>query len=175
MNQITVKYTFFVAATLVLLLHQAGITSAAPSESVPLKVKADQLVKQGRFDRAIPIYERVISSDPGFANAYYNLAMAYYLVGEFKMAAASLESFLKLQPLDAEALYNLGCLRLRLGNLRQALECFLRAERCPYSDLIPQKIKEALQYMKDLQNQTPEAQKLIAYLLSGPAQSLLSP
>jgi tetratricopeptide (TPR) repeat protein len=175
MNRTRGKYMVIAAGALVFLLHQAGTGTASPSESVSLKVKADQMLKRGQLDRAIPLYGRVILSEPRFANAYYNLATAYYLRGKFEMAAASLESFLNLQPLDAEALYNLGCLKLRLGNLKQALECFLRAERCPYADLIPQKIQEALQFMKDLQNQTPETQKLVAFLLSGSAQSLLTP
>lgn len=145
----------------------AGSTRAAPPPRIfDLKVEADTLLKQGQIERAISLYETVLKEDARFANAHYNLATAYYLRGNLGKAAESLEVFLELKPEDAEALYNLGCLKMRLGNFDDAMKCFLKAENCPCSRLISRKIKEALHFTKGLRTENPETQKLLAYLLT---------
>ena len=53
----------------------AGFANVTPV-SFNLKVQADQLLKLGKIDQAIPLYERVLRQDPQFSNAYYNLATA---------------------------------------------------------------------------------------------------
>lgn len=150
-----------------LLFLYGGKGEAALSQTFDLKVKADRILKQGEIVQAISLYEKVLGEDSSFANAYYNLATAYYLQGNIQKAAENLEEFVKLRPKDAEALYNLGCLKLRLGSFKEACVCFLRAKRCPCRGCISKKIKEALLFMKDLHTQRPETQQLIAYLITG--------
>lgn len=145
----------------------AGSTQAAPPARISdLKVEADTFLKQGQIERAISLYETVLKEDVHFANAHYNLATAYYLKKDTEKAAESLEAFLRLAPEDAEALYNLGCLKIRLGHFDEAMKCFLKAENCPCSRLISRKIKEALRFTKGLRTENPETQKLLAYLLT---------
>lgn len=155
-----------VVATLVLmvLLQPAG-AFARDTNAYGLKLEADQLLKSGQIEQAILLYERVLRKNPYFANAYYNLATAYFLKNDVEKSALNLEAFLKLYPNDAEVLYNLGCLKLRLGTHKEALSYFQRAEGLPCSRLILKKTKEALLFMKDLQSQNHDAQRLIAYLL----------
>lgn len=167
LGMLTVSLWF---VTLGLSLADASVSS----DSLSLKVKADQLLKRGRIDQVIPMYESVLQRDRTFANAYYNLATAYFLQGNLEKAVSNLEAFVRLEPEDAEALYNLGCLKLRLGAFDEAGKCFLRAENCPCGGMISQKIKEALQFMKDLSHQNPETQKLLAYVLSGSSQTLFA-
>ena len=157
-----------------LTLGSSPVDASVSSESLSLKVKADQLLKRGRIEQAIPMYESVLQRDRTFANAYYNLSTAYFLQGNLEKAVSSLEAFVKLEPKDGEALYNLGCLKLRLGAFDEARKCFLRAEDCPSTGMISQKIKEALQFVKDLSHQNPETQKLLAYVLSGSSQTLFA-
>lgn len=140
--------------------------SASPIEPFELKQKADSLLKQGFASEAVPLYHQVLQADSSLANAYYNLATAYYLQGKIREAAVQLERFLKFHPEDGEALYNLGSLKLRLGAFEDALDCFLRAEKCPCSPAISQKIKEALRFSKDLRSEDAETQELIAFLLT---------
>ena len=163
--------------TVSLWLVTLGLSPAdasVSSESLSLKVRADQLLKRGRINQVIPMYERVLQRDRNFANAYYNLATAYFLQGNLEKAISNLETLVSLEPKDAEALYNLGCLKLRLGAFEEARECFLRAKDCPSTGMISQKIKEALQFVKDLSHQNPETQKLLAYVLSGSSQTLFA-
>lgn len=129
-----------------------------------LKVQADLLLKAGRVKDAIPLYEEVLKQDGKFANAHYNLATAYYLTNKFEKAAACLEAFVRLSPSDAEAFYNLGCLKLRLGAFREAEDCFSRASQSP--SRLSRKIEEALRFTKGLREQPAETQKVLAYLLS---------
>lgn len=156
------------------LVFGTGASALAAPEAIHLKIHADHLLKQGHLARAISLYERVLKEDRSFANAYYNLATAHYLQGELEKAVLYLEVFVRLRPEDAEALYNLGCLKIRQGNFDEARKCFLRAEKCPCTRLLCRKIKEALQFTKDLQRQNPETQKLLAYVLGGLNPRLLA-
>lgn len=166
MNKRILGSKLLVGVSLLLLSLGGGAYASSPSQGLNLKIQADQLLKRGRIEQAISLYETVLKKERGFANAHYNLATAYYLKGELGKAAESLKVFLHFHPDDAEALYNLGCLKIRLGDFDEAMDCFLKAENCPCSRLISRKIKEALRFTKDLRTENPETQNLIAYLLT---------
>lgn len=161
---------FKVSGGIFLLFFLFSLTRQASAEALPqgydLKRGADQFLKDGQIEAAIPLYQRVLEQNPDFANAYYNLATAYYLRGGLEKAAENLEAFLLRRPKDAEALYNLGCLKLRLGAFREAHQYFRRASECPIPRFLGPKIKEALLFVKDLRDQNPETQELLAYLLT---------
>ena len=172
---VTIRGLKVLAGTFLFVLSLAGVANAATTPKVfNLKVEADQFLKRGQIERAISLYQRVLNEDSRFANAYYNLATAYYLRGELGKAAENLEAFLHFRPEDTEALYNLGCLKIRLGSFEEAMKCFLKAENCPCTRLISRKIKEALRFTKDLRRENSETQQLMAYLLTGSAQTLFS-
>lgn len=151
---------------ILIVLSKGTPAEAQSSPLLEMKVRADSLLKQGELVRAISLYEKVLRQDAKFANTYYNLATAYYLEGKLQKAIQNLEAFLKLHPQDAEALYNLGCLKLRVGGLEEAWDCFVQAEKCPSSESISKKISEALRFTKDLRNEAPETQDLVAFLVS---------
>jgi len=148
-----------------MLAFPSGPAQAFSHETIASKMRADALLKKGRMDTAVSLYEKVIHKDPRFANAYYNLATAYYLKGNIRKALENLESFVNLRPGDAEALYNLGSLKLQLGDFEEAQGYFQRAQDCSSSPLLCQKIRQALDVLKGLR-QNPETQKLLAYLLT---------
>jgi len=151
-----------------------GEAHAGQEAVIQSKIRADQMLKQGQIGPAIQLYEGVLAEDRRFANAYYNLATAYYLEGNLTKAAENLESLLRLHPGDAEARYNLACLKIRLGDFAGARGDFLKAEAVPSPPLICQKIKEALLFMKGLENQGPEDRRLLAYLITGSEKTLLA-
>lgn len=119
--------------------------SAESEGTMEKKMAADRLLKKGRIEKAISLYEEVLREEGRFANAHYNLGTAYYLAGNLEKAVQNLEDFLQIQPFDAEAWYNLGCLELRLGRFKDAQAHFQSALDCPAcpSVFLP-KIKEAL-------------------------------
>ena len=140
---------------------------AMPSEvALHLKWQGDAALKRGETDRAISLYHRALEKNRDFANAYYNLATPHYLRKEYRKAAQSLETFVRLQPKDAEALYNLGCLKLRLGDFEGATTSFLKVEDCPCARWLAQKTKKALHFMKDLLRQSQSDQKLFRSLIA---------
>lgn len=147
------------------LVFPAGLTQAFSHETIASKMRADALLKRGRIEAAVSLYEKAVQKEPGFANSYYNLATAYYLKGNIRKALENLETFVSLRPTDAEALYNLGSLKFRIGAFEEAQGYFQRAQDCPSSVLLYQKITQALDLLKGLR-QNPETQKLLAYLLT---------
>ncbi len=160
---------------LILVAAGEGLGYAASGRIVDIKVRADQFLKQRQVAEAIPLYKRVLREDRQFANAYYNLAVAYYVSGDLKQAAENLESFVTLRPEDAEGHYNLASLKLRMGQFGEAEKSFRKADQCPSCpSSLSRRIKKALHYMKDLHEESPEAKKLIAYLLSGSTQGLFA-
>lgn len=169
MTQNLGRFKVFALLPLLFLSLGGKAWAAAPPQALHLKIEGDRLLKEGQIERAISFYRRVLREERDFANAYYNLATAYYLKGELGKAAENLESFLRFEPKDSEALYNLGCLKIRLGRFNEAMRCFLKARNSPSSRLISQKIKEALHFTKDLSRENPETQKLLATLLTGSA------
>ena len=149
--------------------------SAASVGTIEKKIEADRLLKKGWIEKAIPLYEEVIRENKRFSNAYYNLATAYYLEGDLEKAVQNLEAFLRIEPLDIEARYNLGCLKLRMGKFEEAQKHFQWALDGPSrSSLFLPKIKEALLLLKDLHNQNPQNRQLLAYLLTGSERNLLA-
>ena len=128
----------------------AGQAEAFSPQVLSIKMRADALLKKGEVKRSVLLYEKVLREEPHFANVYYNLATAYYLQGEMGKALENLERFIELNPYDAEALYNLGCFKLRVGDFNAADVCFQRARDCSTSSELGQNIRQALQFLKDL-------------------------
>lgn len=139
------KFSLPVGLLLLALFLGNPSSQAASPENLALKAGADQWLKKGKLEKAIPLYEELIRRDKQFANVYYNLGTAYYLTGNLEKAVKNLEAFLQIKTSDAEAWYNLGCLKLRLGRFEEAQAHFqsaLACRACP-SVFLP-KIKEAL-------------------------------
>ena len=154
------------------LLAQPRV-GAAPAGVLERKVEADCLLKKGETVRAIRLYRNILKEDSAFSNAHYNLATAYYLTGNLGKASESLENFLRRQPTDIEARYNLGCLYLRLGRFYEAEKQFRTALHGPANSRLLQKTKEALHFLEDLRNQNSDSRRLFTYLVTGSEQSLL--
>ena len=67
------------------LVFQIGFTGMTPfayasaaAREVVLKKSADALLRNGRSERAILLYKKVLEKDPSLEAAYFNLAIAFY-------------------------------------------------------------------------------------------------
>jgi tetratricopeptide (TPR) repeat protein len=69
--------------------------------------KARRLMEQGDFKKAIAVLEETIEEYPDLWNAYNNLALAYYYVGEVEQARALLHEVLRENKGNLHALCNL--------------------------------------------------------------------
>ncbi len=56
------------------------------------------LADQGRFDKAIPEFEKAVLLNPNSAPAHYNLAYAYEAIGDITKARGEYENALKIDP-----------------------------------------------------------------------------
>jgi tetratricopeptide (TPR) repeat protein len=73
--------------------------SPAPSAAAPvdsLYSLAGELYSTQRYVEAIPLFEQVLSLDPGFANAYALLGSSFLHLGVYEDAIANFESALRL-------------------------------------------------------------------------------
>jgi tetratricopeptide (TPR) repeat protein len=91
--------------------------------------QAKQLMAEGRFEQAIPLYRELNKAVPNNPGLKLNLGMALHLAGKKREAIPELEQAVRLDPQMAPAWLFLGTTRLQLGEtvaavkaLRTALE-----------------------------------------------------
>ena len=81
----------------------------------------------GDPNKAIDEFEKILTQDPSFTLAHYDLAVAYRDLGMEDEAIQQYERTVELQPNFPEALSNLGSYYFRSGKLEQAKEVFKKA------------------------------------------------
>ena|SRR3989338_419190 len=120
------KIKLFIAT---LILASFGVATAdAADRAAELKLTADAALRSGRTVEAVQGYQEALTLNPSFKEVHFNLAVAFFTAGRLDKAAGSLEDLVRLSPDDTEALYNLGCLKLYLGNAQGSLSCFQKAD-----------------------------------------------
>jgi predicted Zn-dependent protease len=83
--------------------------------------RAKELMAQGRFAEAIPIYQRLVKAIPGNPGLVLNLGLAEEMAGHPAEAVEQFESVLKGQPDNIPALTSLGTARLQLNQPQLAI------------------------------------------------------
>lgn len=82
---------------------------------------AKELMAEGRFAEAIPIYEQLVRAVPGNAGLILNLGLAQEMAGHPGAAVAQFETVLKTEPDNVPALTSLGTARLQLNQPKLAI------------------------------------------------------
>ncbi len=101
------------------------------------------LIERDRHDEAIRRAGRLIERAPGFAEAYNQRAIAYFVSGRPAESAADCRRVLELNPYHFGALSGLGQCQLRLRERAEAIRTFRRAlELQPYSDGLRETVAE---------------------------------
>lgn len=72
--------------------------------------RARNSLEEGRFLEALDILKEIVETDPSFMPAWNNLSLAYYYVGDFQQAMATIEKTLELDNGNLHALCNLAVL-----------------------------------------------------------------
>jgi len=83
--------------------------------------QAHDLMAAGRFEQAIPIYERMVKALPGNSGLLLNLGLAEHMAGHEREAIPHLEAVLKAQPNQIPALITLAQARLALNEPNLAI------------------------------------------------------
>ncbi|MBF0094512.1 MAG: tetratricopeptide repeat protein, partial [Alphaproteobacteria bacterium] len=81
----------------------------------------------GRLDEAVANYRKGLESQPDYAEAHYNMALALHGLGRWDEAVASLRRALDIDPAYVDAHNNLGSVLYGLGHLDEAVVSFRRA------------------------------------------------
>src|ERR1051325_3625316 len=83
--------------------------------------RANEFMQAGRFDQAVPIYERAVKAMPGNSGVLLNLALAEHMAGREREAIPHLEAVLKSKPAHVPALAALAQARLALNEPKLAV------------------------------------------------------
>ncbi len=97
-------------------------------------------LQRGRAVRAKDLFDKAIQLRPGHpanAEAYNNLGLARFTLGELDAAARAFEEGRRLNPQFAAPSYNMGCLQRRAGDVQTALAYFAEASRLDTRDPRP--------------------------------------
>ena len=83
--------------------------------------RAKEMMAAGRYEEAIPVYQRLVQTLPGNTGLLLNLALAQHMAGHEREAVPAFEAVLKLQPNLTPALFSLAAARLALNQPQAAL------------------------------------------------------
>lgn len=117
----------FGAKLTVLSSKQSTPKAYSVSSSGYAKDKADSLMKNGEFLRAIEYYKTALNLDPYNADIHLNLAKTYGFNNQYKEAMPHLEQYLRQYPQDIENITLLGECYKKSGMFSKAAEYFNRA------------------------------------------------
>ncbi len=81
----------------------------------------------GNYNAAIDAYNKAITLNPQFTNAYKNRGSAYNATGDYYRAIKEFDRAIELDPDSAETYYNRGTACDNLGNYPQAVRDFNKA------------------------------------------------
>ena len=96
-----------------------------------LFARARGLEKEGKLREAAAAYETAARTDPKLAEAYHNLGLVYYRLGDYKQSADRLNTALQIKPGLAGSNLFLGLSLFRLGEFQRsaaALQTALQAD-----------------------------------------------
>ena len=81
---------------------------------------------QGRHRDAIARFERTLTLDSGFTDAYLNLGSTYAALKEYEAALGPWGRLRQIQPNNASLIHNIALANARLGRLEEAKADFQR-------------------------------------------------
>ncbi len=88
--------------------------------------EADELRRNGRYDEARSLYERVLAEQSELAMAWWGLAHTVMNQGEFELAVEHFERAIELEPDNQRILYDFGMMYTMLGEYEAAAPLFNR-------------------------------------------------
>lgn len=103
----------------------------------PEEIQSDMglaLMKNGNLEEAIVLLESTIKDNPGYIDAYINLALCYKEQNDYTRALSSLENALKLKTNDARIYTNIGCIYHLQEKYEDAIANFLKAQEFDQDD-----------------------------------------
>ncbi len=85
---------------------------------------ANVLVREGRWEEALPLFREALRLQPDYADAQNDCANVLRHLGRTEEALAHYEAARRLKPDDDDIRYNLAAARVQLGRLAEAIQDF---------------------------------------------------
>ena len=104
-----------------LFLGALSFSGAQSDDLATLSAHGKDLMAQGRFEEAIPVYQSLLKSLPGNPGLILNLGMAEQMAGHPEAAIAHFKSVLKVEPNSIPALTSLAMADLELKEPAEAV------------------------------------------------------
>ncbi|CAK86752.1 unnamed protein product (macronuclear) [Paramecium tetraurelia] len=99
----------------------------ADKQKLYQRASGNYLLKKGKYDQAINLFNRVIEIDPEFADAYYSKAIVAFEQNKIQDAQNLLQITLEKQPDHVYALNEAGCLMIKQRKFPEALDYLEKA------------------------------------------------
>lgn len=110
---------------MILVLLLSSVMTYATDVKI-LEEEAAKMYQEGEFQKAIDLYNELLSDNMESATIYYNLGNCYYKQGEVAKAILNYERALLLRPGDSDAKYNLTMAqKSTVDNIKVLPELFL--------------------------------------------------
>lgn len=91
------------------------------------KAQADECLKNGRFDKAIELYNKLLQANPNDIDASLSLAKTYNFNNQYKEAIPHLQAYINANPDDIENITLLGECCKKSGMFSKSMEYFNKA------------------------------------------------
>ncbi|MBN2055242.1 tetratricopeptide repeat protein [bacterium] len=96
-------------------------------EATSYKAIATIYLEAGEYEKALDMLDKALFAEPGSAEIYNNMGIAYSYLGDISRSRASFRKAVQLDPAFPQAHNNLGTLELSVGNLEEAERSFRQA------------------------------------------------
>ena len=91
-----------------------------PNDTLKIKEYADLLAGAHNEDNALDLYILILSKDEGRTDIISNISVLYYNKNMFPEAKEYIIKLIESDPKDTEAIYNLGVVEARMGDIDAA-------------------------------------------------------
>jgi len=100
-----------------------------PTLADAFKYRGDGYMQMGRYDAAIPDYEKAINLDRSDTASYVQLALCWYNLGNFEKCIGVNTEIIELNPNRSKSYFNRGVVYGQIKDFERAIEDFDRAIR----------------------------------------------
>jgi tetratricopeptide (TPR) repeat protein len=117
----------------VVMISTSILFSCASNHRMKIKQAEDYFtlgtehLQQGKYDQAIPVFNKALALNPGYAEAYLNRGIAYRNKGQHDQAVSDYGKALQIDPRDARAYCNRGNALVEKGQYDNAISDYNKA------------------------------------------------
>ncbi|GMQ92396.1 MAG: hypothetical protein BMS9Abin11_1724 [Gammaproteobacteria bacterium] len=122
-------FSTLLLALCMLSFTSSPATAANPPPGMEHFNRAGQLFRTGNYKQALRYYRRARETGLAIPELAYNLGVTYYKLGRNRAAEAEFRRLLEDRKWRATVMYNLGLVRLRLGDKTGAIRWFQQAHQ----------------------------------------------